>query len=52
MLRAREERGTALVVVTHDHHLTAALDVEYSLHDGKLVTGPWLQQASGRTGLR
>ena len=38
MLRAREERGTALVVVTHDREVSARLDVEHAIADGRLTT--------------
>jgi putative ABC transport system ATP-binding protein len=38
MLRAREERGTALVVVTHDREVSARLDVERTISDGRLAT--------------
>ncbi|MHB8188607.1 MAG: ABC transporter ATP-binding protein [Dermatophilaceae bacterium] len=48
MLAARERHGTALVVVTHDHHVSDALDVEYAIHDGSLVAGSWLASAAGR----
>lgn len=48
MLAARERHGTALVVVTHDHHVSDALDVEYAIHDGSLVAGPWLASAAAR----
>ena len=47
MLAARERHGTALVVVTHDHHVSDALDVEYAIHDGSLVAGSWLASAAG-----
>jgi putative ABC transport system ATP-binding protein len=36
MLAARERRGTALVVVTHDPHVSEALDRGYVLRDGHL----------------
>jgi putative ABC transport system ATP-binding protein len=48
MLAARERHGTALVVVTHDHHVSDALDVEYAIHDGSLVAGSWLASPAGR----
>ncbi len=48
MLAARERHGTALVVVTHDHHVSDALDVEYAIHDGSLVAGSWLASAAVR----
>jgi ABC-type lipoprotein export system ATPase subunit len=48
MLAARERHGTALVVVTHDHHVSHALDVEYAIHDGSLVAGSWLASAAAR----
>lgn len=48
MLAARERHGTALVVVTHDHHVSDALDVEYAIHDGSLVAGSWLASAAAR----
>ena len=38
MLQAREERGTALVVVTHDHAVSARLDAEHAILDGRLTT--------------
>jgi putative ABC transport system ATP-binding protein len=37
MLRARDERGTALVVVTHDHEVSRRLDVEHTILDGRLA---------------
>lgn len=46
MLAAREQRGTALVVVTHDRHVSDALDTEYAIHDGRLESGAWLRSAS------
>ncbi|MFD2083195.1 ABC-type lipoprotein export system, ATPase component [Actinopolymorpha cephalotaxi] len=54
MLAARERRGTALVVVTHDRHVSDALDTEYAIHDGRLEpgAGAWLRSGSqGRPGL-
>jgi putative ABC transport system ATP-binding protein len=48
MLAARERHGTALVVVTHDHHVSDALDIEYAIHGGSLVAGSWLASAAGR----
>jgi putative ABC transport system ATP-binding protein len=39
MLAARERRGTALVVVTHDLHVSEALDSSYVLRDGHLEAG-------------
>jgi len=36
MLRLTRERGTAFVVVTHDHDLAARMDHQYELHDGLL----------------
>ena len=48
MLAARERHGTALVVVTHDHHVSDALDVEYAIHGGSLVAGSWLTAAADR----
>ena len=36
MLQARDERGTALVVVTHDHEVSRRLDVERTISDGRL----------------
>lgn len=36
MLRLTRERGTAFVVVTHDHELAARMDHQYELHDGLL----------------
>jgi ABC-type lipoprotein export system ATPase subunit len=50
MLAAREQRGTALVVVTHDRHVSGALDVEYGIHDGELSAGSWLRSATGEDG--
>jgi putative ABC transport system ATP-binding protein len=38
MLRARDQRGTALVVVTHDREVSRQLDVEHTILDGRLVT--------------
>ncbi|MGI3780702.1 MAG: ABC transporter, partial [Janthinobacterium lividum] len=38
MLRARDERGTALVVVTHDREVSRRLDVEHTILDGRLST--------------
>ncbi len=38
MLRAREQRGTALVVVTHDREVSRRLDVEHTILDGRLST--------------
>lgn len=46
MLTARERRGTTLVIVTHDHHLSDALDAAYTIHDGALKSGTWLPAAS------
>jgi ABC-type lipoprotein export system ATPase subunit len=48
MLAARERHGTALIVVTHDRHVSEALDVEYAIHNGSLVAGSWLAAAGGR----
>jgi ABC-type lipoprotein export system ATPase subunit len=48
MLAARERLGTALVVVTHDPHVSDALDVEYAIHDGCLVAGSWLASEAAR----
>lgn len=48
MLASRERHGTALVVVTHDHHVSDALDVEYAIHDGSLVAGSWLAAVASR----
>jgi len=48
MLAAREHYGTALVIVTHDHHVSDALDTEYAIHNGSLVAGSWLASAAGR----
>jgi putative ABC transport system ATP-binding protein len=39
MLAARERHGTALVVVTHDLHVSEALDSGYVLRDGHLEAG-------------
>lgn len=36
LLSARERRGTTLVVVTHDRHVSDALDVAYGIHEGRL----------------
>lgn len=46
MLTARERRGTTLVIVTHDHHLSDTLDAAYTIHDGTLKSGTWLPAAS------
>jgi putative ABC transport system ATP-binding protein len=43
MLQVREQRGTALVVVTHDAEVSRRLDVEHTILDGRLTT-------SARTG--
>jgi putative ABC transport system ATP-binding protein len=48
MLATRERHGTALVVVTHDLHVSDALDVEYAIHDGSLVAGSWLAPAAAQ----
>ncbi|MEP7036037.1 MAG: ATP-binding cassette domain-containing protein, partial [Actinomycetota bacterium] len=48
MLATREHHGTALVVVTHDHHVSDALDVEYAIHDGTLVAGSRLASSAAR----
>ena len=48
MLAARQRHGTALIVVTHDHHVSDALDVEYAIHNGSLVAGSWLSAAAGQ----
>jgi ABC-type lipoprotein export system ATPase subunit len=45
MLAAREQRGTAILAVTHDHRLSEALDVEYAIHDGTLTAESWLRSA-------
>ena len=37
MLQAREQRGTALVVVTHDAEVSRRLDVEHTILDGRLA---------------
>lgn len=50
LLSAREQRGTALVVVTHDRHVSNALDVEYSIHDGHLIAEAWLNMNSADQG--
>jgi len=49
MLAARERHGTALVVVTHDHHVSEALDVEYTIHEGALVAAPRRAASPGPT---
>jgi lipoprotein-releasing system ATP-binding protein len=36
MINLTQERGSAFVVVTHDHELAARMDHQYELHDGKL----------------
>ncbi|MEJ2307947.1 MAG: lipoprotein-releasing ABC transporter ATP-binding protein LolD [Gammaproteobacteria bacterium] len=36
MLKLTRERGTAFVVVTHDHDLARRMDQQYELHDGIL----------------
>lgn len=38
MLQIREQRGTALVVVTHDREVSRRLDVEHTILDGRLTT--------------
>ena len=38
MLQFRAERGTALVVVTHDHEVSARMDTEHTIADGRLST--------------
>ncbi|MGI3785638.1 MAG: ATP-binding cassette domain-containing protein, partial [Janthinobacterium lividum] len=38
MLQIREQRGTALVVVTHDRDVSRQLDVEHTILDGRLTT--------------
>jgi putative ABC transport system ATP-binding protein len=38
MLQARDQRGTALVVVTHDREVSHRLDVEHTILDGRLST--------------
>jgi len=48
MLAARERQGTALIVVTHDYHVSDALDVEYAIHNGSLMAGSWLASAGAR----
>ncbi len=37
MLQARDQRGTALVVVTHDEAVSHRLDVEHTILDGRLT---------------
>jgi putative ABC transport system ATP-binding protein len=37
MLQAREQRGTALVVVTHDAEVSRRLDTEHTILDGRLA---------------
>jgi ABC-type lipoprotein export system ATPase subunit len=48
LLRAREQRGTALVVVTHDPEVSRRLDVEHTILDGRLHTARGLADAVGR----
>jgi lipoprotein-releasing system ATP-binding protein len=36
MINLTQQRGSAFVVVTHDHELAARMDHQYELHDGKL----------------
>ncbi len=36
MINLTQERGSAFVVVTHDHELAARMDHQYELHDGTL----------------
>ena len=38
MLQVREQRGTALVVVTHDDEVSRRLDVAHTILDGRLTT--------------
>ncbi|HET8558878.1 MAG TPA: ABC transporter ATP-binding protein [Marmoricola sp.] len=40
LLRARDEYGAALLVVTHDSHVSNALDTTYRLADGSLHSRP------------
>lgn len=47
LLAARRDRGTTLVVVTHDHRVSEALDAEYTVHDGRLRQRRWLRFAAG-----
>ena len=39
LLAARDRTGCALVLVTHDHEVSAAMDRELGVHDGRLVAG-------------
>ncbi len=39
LLAARERVGCALVLVTHDHEVSAAMDRELAVQDGRVVTG-------------
>jgi lipoprotein-releasing system ATP-binding protein len=36
MINLTQQRGSAFVVVTHDHELAARMDHQYELHDGTL----------------
>ena len=48
MLEARDRTGAALVVVTHDHHVSAALDRELAIHDGHMSDASgWLAAQHG-----
>ena len=48
MVAARQRHGTALIIVTHDHHVSDALDIEYAIHNGSLVAESWLASAAGQ----
>ena len=47
MLAARDQRGTALVVVTHDREVSRRLDVEHTILDGRLSTRPSTGPSTG-----
>jgi ABC-type lipoprotein export system ATPase subunit len=48
MLAARKRHGTALIVVTHDHHVSARMDAAYTIHDGNLTGEPWLGSSTSQ----